>query len=254
MKHSSATARPANPLAAVSPFAPLGLTPSDVRQQQLNAEADQIAAAEKTREGNATDRAGGAIAAAYGIHLFGNPRSDAYKASQSATNTLSYIPSPGTVARLAERGAVKIGARRLGLGITDHESEAIAKRAAEKGIRLRNGHLAGGVHPGTGVPFRRSGFPDFNRHADQAARDLGKPTTVRVEGITGNRPKDFELANKAAGFARTPKGYTWHHVEDCKTHAARAPQAPPEDGAHRVRESAGEGRRNPMRRAVEDGC
>jgi hypothetical protein len=28
---------------------------------------------------------------------------------------------------------------------------------------------------------------------------------------------DFALANDAAGFDRTPKGYTWHHVEDGRT-------------------------------------
>jgi hypothetical protein len=28
---------------------------------------------------------------------------------------------------------------------------------------------------------------------------------------------DFTRANKAAGFRKTPPGYTWHHVEDGKT-------------------------------------
>ena len=26
-----------------------------------------------------------------------------------------------------------------------------------------------------------------------------------------------DLANEAAGFSSTPKGYTWHHVEDGRT-------------------------------------
>jgi DNase/tRNase domain of colicin-like bacteriocin len=93
---------------------------------------------------------------------------------------------------------------------------AIAVRAREKGLVIVNGGLAGKRHPVTGVPFRESGFPDFSQYADDAAKALGKPTTVQVEGITGNRARDFALANKAAGFERTPKGYTWHHVEDCR--------------------------------------
>ena len=32
--------------------------------------------------------------------------------------------------------------------------------------------------------------------------------------LTGSRSKDFTAANKAAGFKRTPKGYTWHHHEN----------------------------------------
>jgi uncharacterized protein YukE len=100
-------------------------------------------------------------------------------------------------------------------GITDEESLAIAARAREKDIVIVNGGLAGKTHPVTGVPFRESGFPDFTQYADDAAKTLGRDTTVKVDGITGNRPKDFALANKAAGFKRTPEGYTWHHVEDC---------------------------------------
>jgi hypothetical protein len=115
-----------------------------------------------------------------------------------------------------EEGAehvVKQGAK----GITDERSLEIARQADEQGVSLINRRYAGQTHPETGVPFRESGFPDFSRHADEAAAKFNKPTTVEVEGITGNRPKDFVLANKAAGFDRTPSGYTWHHVEDCRT-------------------------------------
>ncbi|WP_436006733.1 HNH endonuclease [Knoellia sp. LjRoot47] len=30
----------------------------------------------------------------------------------------------------------------------------------------------------------------------------------------GNRSTDSRLANEAAGLARTPAGYTWHHHQD----------------------------------------
>jgi RHS repeat-associated protein len=36
---------------------------------------------------------------------------------------------------------------------------------------------------------------------------------VQIE-YTGSYPLDFQAANEAAGFARTPKGYTWHHLHD----------------------------------------
>jgi uncharacterized protein YukE len=120
---------------------------------------------------------------------------------------------------VVEEGAEQIAkhtAKQAAKGITDEESLAIAVRARDKGLTIVNGGLAGKQHPVTGVPFRESGFPDFTQYADDAAKVLGKDTTVRVEGITGNRTRDFALANKEAGFARTPQGYTWHHVEDCR--------------------------------------
>ena len=52
-----------------------------------------------------------------------------------------------------------------------------------------------------GVPFTQQGFPDFARYR-----------ISRVEiTLTGSRSADFKAANQAAGFSRTPKGYTWHH-------------------------------------------
>jgi uncharacterized protein YukE len=120
---------------------------------------------------------------------------------------------------VVEEGAEQIAkqtARQAARGITDDESLEIARRAREAGLVIVNGGLAGRRHPVTGVPFRESGFPNFTQYADDAGKALGKPTTVQVEGITGNRARDFALANKEAGFARTPKGYTWHHVEDCR--------------------------------------
>ena len=31
---------------------------------------------------------------------------------------------------------------------------------------------------------------------------------------TGNRNKDFKLANESFGLSKTPKDYTWHHLDD----------------------------------------
>jgi RHS repeat-associated protein len=68
------------------------------------------------------------------------------------------------------------------------------------GLTVRNSHLT--VHPVTGIAFR-NGFPDFSSVAI---------ATVQIKQ-TGTIA-DFAAANKLAGYAETPKGYTWHHHED----------------------------------------
>lgn len=72
-------------------------------------------------------------------------------------------------------------------------------------LSIRNGHLAGRIHPITGVPFDKKGFPDFSKYLYKKG-----PHTVKIKP-TGSRSGDFAAANKAAGYASTPKGYTWHH-------------------------------------------
>lgn len=71
----------------------------------------------------------------------------------------------------------------------------------------RNGHLAGSVHPVTGIPFDKNGFPDFS--------SVSK-ADVQISQ-TGSRAGDFAAANKSAGFKSTPDGFTWHHHQDKKT-------------------------------------
>ena len=72
---------------------------------------------------------------------------------------------------------------------------------------LRNGHLAGSFHPKTLITFDKKGFPDFS--------------SVSVVDVkitqTGSYAGDFRAANKAAGFERTPEGYTWNHHQDLTT-------------------------------------
>jgi hypothetical protein len=73
--------------------------------------------------------------------------------------------------------------------------------------RVRNAHLAGDVHPATGIPFDAAGFPDFSAVAKMEVR------IVR----TGSRRGDIKAANDAAGLTETPLGYTWHHHQDGET-------------------------------------
>ncbi|XXY22128.1 RHS repeat-associated core domain-containing protein [Sorangium sp. So ce216] len=71
----------------------------------------------------------------------------------------------------------------------------------------RNAHVAGKTHPKTGVPFDKSGYPDFSAHRHPNVPD------VRIE-LSGSRSADFARANAAAGLKETPAGYTWHHHQD----------------------------------------
>jgi hypothetical protein len=72
--------------------------------------------------------------------------------------------------------------------------------------KIRNISLAGKVHPKTGVPFTKQGFPDFKNSLYKGKNDVFiKPT--------GTRAGDYDAANKAAGFSSKPKGYVWHHHE-----------------------------------------
>lgn len=43
--------------------------------------------------------------------------------------------------------------------------------------------------------------------------DKGTNPIVRIEA-TGDRSKDFDRANEAAGLEQTPEGYVWHHLDD----------------------------------------
>ncbi|PTO77638.1 hypothetical protein CWN84_10590 [Vibrio splendidus] len=71
----------------------------------------------------------------------------------------------------------------------------------------RNGHLAGGKHPETGIPFDKNGYPDFSSVSKK---------DVKIE-FTGSRRKDVKAANETGGFKKTPEGHVWHHHQDGKT-------------------------------------
>jgi hypothetical protein len=56
-----------------------------------------------------------------------------------------------------------------------------------------------------GVPFTKSGFPNFSAYAKKTV-DIGK--------LNKSSSTDFAAANKAAGYSETPANHTWHHVEN----------------------------------------
>ena len=103
-----------------------------------------------------------------------------------------------------------------GVGETIRAAKA-SKKLVKAGKKIINKKYAGKVYElsgklakkyGSGVKFSKQGFPDFSSFAKE---------TVTVKGLTGKYAKDAKLANQSAGLAKTPSGYTWHHVEDGRT-------------------------------------
>jgi RHS repeat-associated protein len=58
-----------------------------------------------------------------------------------------------------------------------------------------------------GVQFDEQGFPNFSAYSK---------SSVQIS-VTGKHNIDFQRANQAAGYSKTPDGYTWHHHQDGKT-------------------------------------
>jgi hypothetical protein len=65
----------------------------------------------------------------------------------------------------------------------------------------------------SGIETTANGGPTFvgTTHLYPAAESQSNVVDIR---LTGSRRRDFKAANATAGFAKTPDGYTWHHVDD----------------------------------------
>lgn len=90
------------------------------------------------------------------------------------------------------------------IGIQAMRDAKIASAVDRSGAPIINKAMAGKVHPVTGVPYDKLGFPVF----DGLKVNIGKFSSRRVDEI---------LANRAKGFGRTPDGFTWHHYQDGRT-------------------------------------
>ena len=70
-----------------------------------------------------------------------------------------------------------------------------------------------------GIRFDSKGYPRFEPYKiAQAKFELPTPEGV-LKGtcLSGQYARDAKLANKLCGYASTPQGYVWHHVEDMTT-------------------------------------
>lgn len=97
-------------------------------------------------------------------------------------------------------GAIGKGVK---LAATAIRASKTAKKFTSAGIRIINSKYANKVYKG--VKFNKYGFPNFSKVAKY---------TTKIKGLTGNYAKDSAMANAKIGLSSTPKGYTWHHVED----------------------------------------
>jgi hypothetical protein len=61
-----------------------------------------------------------------------------------------------------------------------------------------------------GVRFNRRGYPNFWRYAQVLPNGKKSVTLPRFRV----RATDFAAANRACGWSKTPRGFTWHHHEN----------------------------------------
>jgi RHS repeat-associated protein len=109
---------------------------------------------------------------------------------------------------LAVVGTKGVGSvRAVGAASRTSSLEAGASVRLVNGRKPINSKYAGKTHP-AGVQFTDEGFPDFAPFAK---------AEYQIAKLTGDHVKDEALANAVAGLRSTPKGMTWHHVEDTVT-------------------------------------
>ena len=132
----------------------------------------------------------------------------------------------GDAAKAADRSATKAlqgatGARKIAVQ-ESLDAARVGAEAAEiepvAGRLPRSHQYAGKEYPRERLPakyqekglrFKSTGYPDFEPYAMTLPNGR---KTVHIE-LTGSREADRLAANRAAGFQRPPRGYTWHHLE-----------------------------------------
>ncbi|WP_374205694.1 HNH endonuclease [Crossiella sp. S99.2] len=127
-------------------------------------------------------------------------RCSAVRCLCSLSQRVSYI-----VTYYVVTGTTSVLVHNYGGAVQGHPTKC---NCASNGVPdVRNGSLAGSVHPKTGIPFDNNGLPDFSSIRHPCVAD------VRTN-LTGNRTRDETLANRAARLSGTPAGYTWNHYQD----------------------------------------
>jgi hypothetical protein len=123
-----------NPLSALagSPFTNgFGVTPSDIRKQQIAEALRQQQEAEKKLQGGMDDSLGGLLDAWVGSNLgIGDKRTKAYQGDKKFQEMLTFIPTPAGARAQVERQAVKHGVKEG----AEHEASHLAKKEAVSGV------------------------------------------------------------------------------------------------------------------------
>lgn len=89
--------------------------------------------------------------------------------------------------------------------------------------KQKNGHLANGKHPVTGVEFDSNGFPIFNARAEITLDPADFKKSNKIQFKRSNL-KLYEQVKNSETFdpeeledlknGRNPENYTWHHHQD----------------------------------------
>lgn len=126
-------------------------------------------------------------------------------------------PSPGVQRSSAARSTPPPARARSQNSGTLRTPNAQAGTNSLPKPRIVNSRYAGKTYPVERLPkkmqskypksveFDKDGYPNFRPYTKKE---------VKIPNLTGNYASDFYKANKAAGFNRTPEGYTWHHHQD----------------------------------------
>ena len=103
-------------------------------------------------------------------------------------------------------------------GVVVHNKCKLNEKYANDTYKFPEGSAQAAKYP-NGVPFDSNGYPIFDQYATKTVKfDFPSPEGKTAGTcLTGNCYTDFRLANKAAGLASTPPGYTWHHCQDMMT-------------------------------------
>jgi guanyl-specific ribonuclease Sa len=114
---------------------PIGVTPANMRSQQLFKDYyDEKAAEEKAaakQHGNYFDALGGELTGLAGVRLFGNDKTEVFQSGEKVGNVLGYLPTPAAVERIGARAAIKEG-ERLAVNEGEHVAEKGAAKQGEK--------------------------------------------------------------------------------------------------------------------------
>ena len=103
-------------------------------------------------------------------------------------------------------------------GLVVHNKCKPNEKYANSTYKFPEGSAQAAKYP-DGVPFDANGYPIFDQYATKTVKFDFPSLEGKSAGtcLTGNCTYDFRLANKAAGLASTPPGYTWHHCQDMMT-------------------------------------
>jgi RHS repeat-associated protein len=148
----------------------------------------------------------------------------------------------GMPALAALRSVVETGvtAKRLG-DEGDYETSAkLWTSVAITGVSFAlggagapEGAMEAEVAAGGGEVWNARGGVDFAKSEALYPAGAGQRSVVRIE-YTGSRRADFRAANEAAGLGKTPKDYTWHHLDDYHPETNTGTLQLVERGAHQA--------------------